>query len=173
MTLFLKLNMFFLALLFSNQLLAQDNSQQAIHIEADRAEMREQENISIYTGNVSISRGNIHISGDQVTIKSNATGALSFITVTGKPARFNQLNEQGEQVDAESQELIYQADSGLLELKVDALLSKGPNKFSSQHIIYDSKANIVKAGKDDIENNTQPARVQITIQAEQNKQNKE
>lgn len=157
----------------SSAIAANDEPDAAIHIAADRAEMREQDNISIYTGNVNIKRGSINISGDSVTIKSTPVGELKLITVTGKPARFTQLNDQGEQVEAESETLIYQAGSGLLELKINALLSKNQNQFSSQHIIYDSQLNIVKAGQDNIENTTQPARVQITIQPDKIDQSKE
>lgn len=169
-----RLKSFIFILLFNVSAFAASNQQDAaIHIEADRAEMHEQENTSIYTGNVKISRGNIHISGDKVTIKSKLTGKLSLISVTGKPARFNQLNDQGEYIEAESESIIYQADSGLLELKINALLKKDQNQFSSQHIIYDSQSNIVKAGQENMENPTQPARVQITIQPDKNNQSKE
>lgn len=157
----------------SSAIAANNEQDAAIHIAADRAEVREQNNVSIYTGNVNIRRGSINISGDRVTIKSKPAGELKLITVTGKPARFTQLNDQGEQVEAESETLIYHADSGLLKLKVNALLSKNQNQFSSQHIIYDSQRNIVKAGQGKIENTTQPARVQITIQPDKNNKSKE
>ena len=168
------LKTFIVALCLGSSAIAANNPQAAaVHIEADRAEMREQDNISTYTGNVKISHGSMQIKGDTVTIESKPTGELSLITVTGKPAKFKHINDQGEQVDAQSESLLYLAESGMLELKINALLSKGQNQFSSQHIIYDSQRNIVKAGQDNIENTSQPGRVQITIQPDKNNKSKE
>ncbi|VAW61025.1 hypothetical protein MNBD_GAMMA09-455 [hydrothermal vent metagenome] len=116
-----------------------------VHIEADQMEMREKENISIYTGDVRITRGTIKITGDKIVIQ-NKDGKLHSINIDGKPATFYQLNDLNEDIAAESRVMNYSADSGTLELKKNALLEKNKNRFSSEHIIYDTLNDIVKAG---------------------------
>jgi len=54
----------------------------------------------------------------------------------------------------------YNAQHGMLELEKKAILEKNKNRFSSEHILYDTLKDIVKAGP--------PPRVKITIHPEQN-----
>lgn len=163
----LKLAIF--TLLFSSSTHAMKADRDApAHIEADRVEMHEKKDYSIYTGNVKITKGSITLKGDTITIK-NRDGNLHLITLEGTPATFSQKNDLGEEVSAESRNMEYRADSGLLELREDALLVKNKNRFSSAHIIYDTREDIIKAGHDNQVETTQPPRVQITIQPDNNK----
>lgn len=138
------------------------------HIEADRVEMHEKKDFSIYTGNVKITKGSITLRGDTITIR-NKDGKLHLITLQGEPATFNQQNDLGEEISAQSQHMEYRADNGLLELKDDALLVKNKNRFSSAHIIYDTREDIIRAGQDNQVDTAQPPRVQITIQPDNTK----
>ncbi len=134
----------------------------AVEIEADQVEMREQDNISIYRGNVKITRGSTKISGDEITIRSEA-GKLDRIRISGQPATYRQVNTSGEEITAESMQMEYMADSGILELREQAVLIKNNNRFSSPRIVYDTQNDIVRAGHTQTDNTEQP-RVQITIQ---------
>ncbi len=136
-----------------------------VHIEADQMEMREKEDISIYTGDVRITKGSIKIRGDKIYIQ-NRNGALYSIKIEGTPATFYQLNDLNEAISAQSHKMEYLAGEGKLELKKSAILEKDKNRFSSEHIIYDTLKDIVKAGQastDGSQNNTPPPRVKITI----------
>ena len=133
-----------------------------VHIEADQVEIREKDNISIYTGHVKIIKGSIKISGDRIVIL-NKDGAMHSITINGTPANFYQLNDLNEEISAESMRMEYMASSGLLELKENALLVKNQNRFSSEHIIYDAHNDIVKAGANNKPDPEDAPRVQITI----------
>ncbi len=151
-----------------------------VHIEADQMEMRQRDNISIYTGNVKINRGSIKITGDKIVIQ-NKNGALYSIKINGKPATFYQLNDLNEAITAESYKMDYIADSGTLVLKRKALLEKNKNRFRSEHIIYDTLNDIVKAGRSDApdsptgsQHNTQPPpRVKVTIHPEKKPEKKD
>lgn len=141
-----------------------------VHIEADQMEMREKEDISIYTGDVEITKGSIKITGDKIYIK-NKDGTLYSIKIDGSPATFYQLNDLNEAISAQSHKMEYLAKEGKLELKKNAVLEKNKNRFSSEHIIYDTLKDIVKAGQASVneaqngsQNNGQPPpRVKITI----------
>ncbi len=167
MKLLTKLILFF-AMLFSANSFAKTTDKDApVHIEADQLEMRERDNISIYNGNVKITKGSMKITGDKIIIK-NRDGRLYRIKVDGKPATFYQLNDLDEAISAESYFMDYQATSGLLELKEKALLLKNKNRFSSEHIIYDTLKDIIKAGNHNSPNPAQAPRVKITIHPENN-----
>ncbi|VAW65430.1 hypothetical protein MNBD_GAMMA11-2358 [hydrothermal vent metagenome] len=140
-----------------------------VHIEADQMEMREKDDISIYTGDVRITKGSIKITGDRVVIQ-NKNGVLYNIKIDGRPATFYQLNDLGETITAQSHKMDYKAENGTLELKTKAVLEKNKNRFSSEHIIYDTLNDIVKAGTEQpvgSQNGSQPPpRVKITIHPE-------
>ena len=155
------------ACIVSTPLSAQNTDKDApVHIEADRVEMHERDDLSIYKGNVKITKGSIKITGDKILIQ-NRNGKLDHIKVNGKPATFFQLNDLNEEVSAQSFEMKYLAETSLLELKQQALLVKNQNRFSSEHIIYDAHNDIVKAGHDNEASTDEKPRVKITLHPEQ------
>lgn len=160
-----KLSLLFL-MLFSSYLFAQNKDKDApVHIEADRVEMHEKDSLSIYKGNVKISKGSIQITGDEILIQ-NKDGKLQHIEINGQPATFFQLNALNEEVSAQSFHMTYLAEDGMLELKQQALLVKNQNRISSEHILYDSLNDIVKAGQDSITPADETPRVKITLHPE-------
>ena len=162
----LKLLIFSL-ILANTPLSAQTSDEDApVNIEADRVEMHERDNLSIYKGNVKITKGSIKITGDEIFIQ-NQNGKLQHIKVSGKPATFHQLNDLQEEVSAQSYQMKYLAKTSILELKEQALLVKNQNKFSSEHIIYDAHNDIVKAGHNNKTPTKEKPRVKITLHPEQ------
>ena len=140
------------------------DEQQPIHIEADSVEIRERENTSIYKGNVKITKGTLLIKGNLIRIVNSGQG-LQKIYIEGRPATYTQLNDLNEEVSASSHQMQYAADSGILELTDQAIIIQSNKRFTSDKIIYDTKRDIVQAGKDDkTGNNTNGGRVTITIQ---------
>ncbi len=150
-------------LFISTTVLAKSSDEFApLHIEADQLEIHEKDNFSIYKGNVIITKGSLKITGDKITIK-NKNAKLHSVNINGTPATFFQLNDLDEAINAESNIIIYQAQSGMLELKENASLIKNKNHFSSEHIIYNTMKDIVKAGSQTSANALKPPRVKITI----------
>ena len=159
------------ALLFCAAPLAKSTDKSApLNIEADKLEMHEKDGTSIYHGNVKITKGSLKITGDKIVIE-NKNGKLHKIKINGKPATFYQLNDLNETISAESHFMDYKANTGILELKQKALLLKSKNRFSSEHIIYDTLKDIVKAGKQNSATTQEAPRVKITIYPENKKTN--
>ncbi len=145
---------------------------QPINIEADSVEIREKQGISIYKGNVKITKGSLLIKGDLIHIHSNKEG-LEKILVEGRPATFKQLNDFNEEVSAKSLKMTYKTKTGILELNKEAVLIQSKNKFTSDHIIYNTQKDIVQAGDEQQKSSTKkPARVTITIHPEKDNQQK-
>lgn len=149
------------------------DAEQPLHIQAGSVEIREQEGISIYKDKVRISRGSMVIEGELIHIHAEKN-RVKNIRVEGKPARFKQLNEQDEEVSAESQEMEYKASENKLILKKQAVLVQGKNKFTSDHIVYDTRQDIVQAG-DPTQSSDSAAseRVTITILPEEEEEKKD
>ena len=164
MHLYSKLSLALLLILSSSLSAAKTTDQeQPINIEADSVEIREREGISTYRGHVKIIKGSMLIKGDLIYIHTGEKG-LEKILVEGKPATFKHLNDQDEEITAQSHKMTYQASSGILVLKKDAVLEQSNNRFTSEHIVYDTQKDIVQAGSDEQTTDQQPGRVSITIQ---------
>lgn len=143
---------------------------QALHIEADAVEIREQQGISIYTGHVTIHRGTMFLKGDLVKITTKEND-IYIINIDGKPARFKQVNDNDIEVSAQSQHMSFSSETGILTMHKEAILVQGVNQFTSEHIVYNTQKDIVQAGKS-VNNDTttkskKPERVSITIQPKQ------
>jgi len=166
------LNFFLLAcsLLLPSSIMAKTSDiNQPLHIEADSVEIREQQGISIYKGHVTISKGSMLIKGQliHITAKNNN---MYDIKVEGEPARFKQLNDSDQEISAQSQKMTFSSESGILTMNEKAVLIQGQNQFTSEHIIYNTKKDIVQAGKAEDKSTTkEPERVSITIQPQAEK----
>ena len=144
------------------------DAEQPIHIEADQVEIRDREGLSIYRGNVHIVQGSLRINGNEIRIRTTDQG-MQKINISGKPATFFQLTELNEEISAQGEEMEYQSKTGLLILDRDAVLVQRDNRFTSEHIVYNTQTNVVKAGTDNQASTTKstpPARVTITIMPE-------
>jgi len=116
-----------------------------IFINADRMQLNIKSGNSTYTGNVKIRQGELELSGDKVTIEQSDK-TLERMTVTGKPAHYNHVTETGENIQAESEQMVYIASQNQLIMTINAKLSQPDHMVSSQKIIYDTKNKIVIAG---------------------------
>lgn len=144
------------------------DAEQPIHIEADQVEIRDREGLSIYRGNVHIVQGSLRINGNEIRIRTTDQG-MQKINISGKPATFSQLTDLNEEISAQGEEMEYQAKTGLLILDRNAALVQRDNRFTSEHIVYNTQTNVVKAGTDNQPSTTKstpPARVTITIMPE-------
>ncbi len=124
------------------------DSVEKIFISADQMQMNINSGKSVYTGNVNISQGTLVLTGDKVTLK-RSNDEVERITVTGKPARYKQVNEAGEPIEAQSEHMLYIASQNQLTLTINAHLQQPDVKLSSQKIIYDTQKRIVIAGGND------------------------
>jgi lipopolysaccharide export system protein LptA len=131
-------------------LLAQTASRAAenvekIFIDADHMQLNLETGYSVYTGNVKIRQGELKLTGDKVTVQQT-NNEIQRITVTGKPAHYDHVTEKGENIQAQSEHMVYTASQNKLVMTINAQLTQPGNKVNSQKITYDTKKKIVIAG---------------------------
>ena len=135
-----------------------------IYIDADYMQLNIETGYSVYTGNVNIKQGELVLTGDKVTIKQTKE-EVERITVTGKPAHYNHITDKGENIQAESEQMVYTARQNKLVMTVNAKLKQPDHHVSIQKIVNDTDKKIFKAG-DKIETSTgsdSKQRVNITL----------
>ncbi len=162
----LKLLLLLMSCVFSALALASndDNSQQPVHIEADRAEIDEALGVMTYTGHVIVRQGGIEMRADEVVVYSKE-GELQRITAQGQPAHYLQERADGKIVKGSSQRMEYNANSKQVLLMDKAQFWQGGNRFSGNRIQYDPDAERVLANAGGATNKTgEQQRVTVTLQ---------
>lgn len=122
-----------------------DEPVEKIQINADHMQMNLESGKSIYRGHVKISQGSLQLTGDEVTLEQQGD-EIDRLTVTGKPARYKHVTEQGQSIEAESEHMVYSASQNKLIMTINARLQQPDHQLSSQKITYDTKKGIVIAG---------------------------
>lgn len=136
------------------------SSDAPINIYADYMKYEIQSGISHYKGNVRVTQNNIELTGDKV-IAVQTDKILKKITVTGSPAIYRQLSEDGNYIKAQSMQMEFQAENSRLVLSNKARLEQAGSVMESEQIIYDTIKEVVIAGDDNAQK-----RVNITISPE-------
>jgi lipopolysaccharide export system protein LptA len=116
-----------------------------IYIDADYMQLNIETGYSVYIGNVNIKQGQLILTGDKVTIQQSKK-EVERITVTGKPAHYNHITDKGENIQAESEKMVYTASENKLVMTINANLKQPDHQVSSQKIVYDTEKKIVIAG---------------------------
>lgn len=133
---------------------------QPMQIDADHADIDQQQGTSVYRGNVRLARGSMVLLADEVTVKQDH-GNVRLVVATGSPASYRQRSDKQQDIRASAQRMEYHVDTGQLLLIKQAELHQDANVFASERIVYDSVADRVNAGA----NATTPeGRVHIVIQ---------
>jgi len=160
----LKLLLLLISCVFSTLVLASnDDSQQPVHIEADRAEIDEALGIMTYTGHVIVRQGGIEMRADKVVVYSKE-GELQRITAQGQPAHYLQERADGKIVKGSSQRMEYNANSKQVLLLDKAQFWQGGNRFSGNRIQYDPDAERVLANAGAANKTGEQQRVTVTLQ---------
>lgn len=157
-------------LLCANAAVASSNDiQQPINIEADRAELDQHKQISIYTGNVILHQGGIEIRASTVKVFTKE-GKLQHISAEGNPVQYRQQRENEEDIHGVSQRVEYETQPKHLLLLGKAELWQGKNHFSGERIEYDpGQEKVIATGAD--KGASEPkGRVKIILQPETSKQ---
>ena len=119
---------------------------QAIEVEADRLEVREQENISIYEGNVRLIQGSLNITSDRLVIHFDEAKELTLMEMTGKPAHFRQLDNAQLEMQGEAEQIDYTESESRLELRQSAYFSHDGDVIRSDLIRINTDTNGIEAG---------------------------
>jgi lipopolysaccharide export system protein LptA len=129
----------FLAILIPTVAQALDSDrQQAIEIQADRAELDEKTGEARYEGQVVLVQGSLNIKADVLVLKADGTQQLTAVVATGKPATFSQIPEAGKPpVTARASTIDYQVARETLLLQGQAVVVQNNNVFQGERIEYD------------------------------------
>ena len=133
------------------------DADQPLHIEADSAEANDITGVIVYRGEVRVTQGSMILTGDVVTVVA-PDRLLKKITAEGDLSTFQQLTDDGKQIDAEAEYMEYDAPANKLMLLRKARMQQGQNSFASERIEYYVDTKVVDAG--DPENGN---RVRMTI----------
>lgn len=125
---------------------AADAEKQPVQVEADRLEIDEQRDLSIYQGNVLIIQGELRLQADRVEIRG-AQGKAEQMIATGKPVKFQSRPAKGgKPVNGEAGRLEYVLNDDVVTLIDNAKLTQDQDVFSSERIQYDRKRSLIKGG---------------------------
>ena len=138
------------------------DSEQPIEVEADRLEVRDEDNLSIYQGNVRLLQGSLEITSDRLVIHFNDQRELVLMEMTGSPARFRQLDDERREMLGEAQQINYTEPESMLELLRSARFSHAGDTIEGERIRIDTERNSIEAGGEDDEQ-----RVKMLIQPRQ------
>lgn len=116
---------------------------QAIDITADRLEVREKENIAVFTGSVEALQGDMQINADSVTVyyEKAADGSdpvISRLDITGH-ARLVSPSEK-----VESEWAVYDVEARLLTLGGSVVLLRGDSVLRGQRLELDLESGVTR-----------------------------
>ena len=135
--------------------------EQPIHIEADKATLKEKDGISIYTGNVHLRQGTLNMRGEKmmVLLKDNQ---IEKIVLVGSPATYVQRPDNKDtDRHAEAEQIEYYTDNERMVLIENARIwQPGAEDFRSDHIVINLEKDTVDAGGG---SNNKQGRVHITL----------
>ena len=145
------------------QLFALSNDgQQPINVEADSLEVRDQENISIYSGNVRLKQGSLEFSCDRLTLHFDEQKELTLMEMTGTPATFRQLDDEKQELNGQAQLLQYRQSESILVLSGNARFRYKGDTIESNSIQVNTDNNSIQAGSSAADD-----RVRMLIQPKQ------
>ncbi|MBS4049813.1 MAG: lipopolysaccharide transport periplasmic protein LptA [Methylomonas sp.] len=123
------------------------DAEQPVYIDSDNAVYDEKAEVSTYTGNVVAKQGSIRIDADKLVVYMK-DGDIIKLVATGKPSKFEQLPAVGkEKMYGEGLVNEFYPDKNLLIFMQNASVWQGDAKQSSDHIEYDTKNSLLKAGE--------------------------
>ena len=145
---------------------------QPIEVEADYAELDDEKGVTIYQGNVIVTQGSMQIIGDKMVVTYTQDSDLDTLTVTGRPAHYQQMPDGGTVPDeAEALQMEYHSLKNLIVLINEALVKQEGLRFSGNRIEYDTeKSKVYARGSQTVKEQTSDAksenrndRVKLTI----------
>ncbi|GBF29924.1 lipopolysaccharide export system protein LptA [bacterium MnTg03] len=149
-----------LILLLPLQLFAlSSDQQQPIQVEADSLEIRDQENISIYTGNVLMNQGSLEISCEQLTLHFDDQKEIILMEMTGAPATYRQLDDDKQELNGQADQMQYRQSESILVMTGNARFIYKGNKIESNIIRISTDNQGIQAGSSETDD-----RVKMLIQ---------
>ncbi|MGE0858113.1 MAG: lipopolysaccharide transport periplasmic protein LptA [Gammaproteobacteria bacterium] len=121
------------------------DTQQPVQIEADFAELDDEEHTTVYIGNVIVDQGSIHMTGDRLRVNFTENKELKDAYLEGRPATFKQTPDNDDDVHGQALQIEYHAQQSLLKLIEKARVTQGERLFEGHRINYDTKRSLITA----------------------------
>ena len=121
------------------------DTQQPIQVEADFAELDNEDHTTVYVGNVIVDQGSIHMTGDRLRVNFTEDKDLKDAYLEGRPATFKQTPDNDEDVKGEAGQIEYHAQQSLLNLIDKAKVTQAGRLFEGHRINYDTSNSIITA----------------------------
>lgn len=142
-----------------------EDRNQPIRVQADSAELDDRQRVAVYYGNVIITQGSLKITGDKVTITQTPNGEIDVVTAIGKPAYYEQQpSADKDLVKAYGLTIQYFAANERVVLIDQAKVVQEGNTFEGEKIVYDTRRQIVNAGRANSDVTTPRPRIDMIIQ---------
>ncbi|MBL1320024.1 MAG: lipopolysaccharide transport periplasmic protein LptA [Methylophaga sp.] len=119
---------------------------QPIEIEADHAQLDDEQGITQYKGKAILTQGTLRIEGDIITFYYDDDKQLTKAVAQGKRASYEQVQKVGEMpIRAKAYTMEYHAKAQKIYLIGKAHVWQTGSEFSGERIEYDIERNIVNA----------------------------
>lgn len=137
---------------------------QPISLVADNATYNERTGITTYTGNVVIEQGTMKLQAASIVAQLNKNKQISTITATGGPAKFQQQVDTAKGIArGEAQKIVYNAETGILNLIGNAYLYQNGASIRSNTLKYSMNKGDIEASGSSNTTGSPKGRVQIII----------
>jgi len=124
---------------------ATGDKDQPIEVEADSLEIRDNDNISIYSGNVRLIQGSLNVQADRLVIYFDDNKNLELMEMTGSPARFRQIDDENREMTGQADKLDYFEPKSLLVLTGNARFSNNGDIIESSMISINTENDNLEA----------------------------
>ncbi|AZS49578.1 lipopolysaccharide transport periplasmic protein LptA [Entomomonas moraniae] len=150
------------------------DSQQPIHIQADKADLDNNKGVLVYRGNVIITQGTMKVMGHTVTIVRNKDGGVDVMTSQGSPAYFEQIPSANEpMIKAYGSMIQYQTANKKIVLEGNAKVIQKNNTFNGSRMVYDTEKGTISAvggTKTTTGSTSKGGRINMVLEPEKKKQ---
>ncbi|MEG0482262.1 MAG: lipopolysaccharide transport periplasmic protein LptA [Acinetobacter sp.] len=137
---------------------------QAISLVADKATYSERSGVTTYSGNVIIEQGTMKLQAASLVAQLNKDKQISTITASGSPAKFQQQLESNRGIArGEAQKIIYNAETGIINLVGNAYLYQDGASIRSSTLKYSMNKGDIEASGTSDSTGSSKGRVQIII----------
>lgn len=142
-------NTILLCLLLSGAAIGKSTDRnQAMDISADRSDaLLTDDGESSISGNVSISQGSLQISAEQAVV-TRVKGEAVKVTLSGSPARMQQMNDSGELMKASAKQIVYMLSAEQIDLLGNVVIDQPRGSMRGESIRYDIKSGRLTGGGD-------------------------
>jgi lipopolysaccharide export system protein LptA len=131
---------------------------------AYKATYSEATGVTTYTGNVIIEQGTMKLQASSIVAQLNKSKQISTITATGGPAKFQQQVDSAKGVArGEAQKIVYNAETGIINLIGNAYLYQDGASIRSSTLKYSMNKGDVEASGSSNTTGLSKGRVQIII----------